>query len=76
VINFANNRPETRDIGLMRPAIMFTGITYIAGGRLHLRHRVVPRERSCPSACRTFRPRHTGHDLQSTSFLCPWLNGL
>ncbi|MES1254576.1 MAG: hypothetical protein ABUS56_03140 [Acidobacteriota bacterium] len=32
VIAVANNRPATSDIGLMRPAIMFTGITYIAGG--------------------------------------------
>ena len=32
VIAAANNRPATGDIGLMRYAILFTGITYIAGG--------------------------------------------
>ena len=32
VIAVANNRPATGDIGLMHPAILFTGITYIAGG--------------------------------------------
>src|SRR3954462_3907589 len=32
VIAVANNRPATGDIGLMHPAIQFTGITYIAGG--------------------------------------------
>jgi hypothetical protein len=32
VIAVANNRPATGDIGLMRSAIVFTGITYIAGG--------------------------------------------
>jgi hypothetical protein len=32
VIAVAKNRPATGDIGLMRPAIVFTGITYIAGG--------------------------------------------
>jgi uncharacterized membrane protein len=32
VIAVANNRPSTGDIGLMHPAILFTGITYIAGG--------------------------------------------
>ena len=34
VIAMANNRPSTGDIGLMHPAILFTGITYIAGGFL------------------------------------------
>jgi hypothetical protein len=34
VIAFANNRPATGDIGLMHPAILFTGVTYIAGGFL------------------------------------------
>ena len=32
VIAVANNRPATGDIGLMRAAIMFTGITYVGGG--------------------------------------------
>jgi len=32
VISFANNRPETGDIGPMHAAIMFMGITYIVGG--------------------------------------------
>ena len=32
VIAVANNRPATGNIGLMHPAILFTGITYIAGG--------------------------------------------
>jgi hypothetical protein len=32
VIAVANNRPATGDVGLMHPAIPFTGITYIAGG--------------------------------------------
>src|ERR1700693_2181702 len=32
VIAVANNRPATGDIGLMRTAIMFTGITYVSGG--------------------------------------------
>ncbi len=32
VIAVANNRPSTGDIGLMHPAILFTGITYIGGG--------------------------------------------
>jgi hypothetical protein len=32
VIAVANNRPATGDIGLMRTAIMFTGITYVGGG--------------------------------------------
>ena len=32
VISVANNRPSTGDIGLMHPAILFTGITYIGGG--------------------------------------------
>ncbi|MBV8762258.1 MAG: hypothetical protein JO257_33515 [Deltaproteobacteria bacterium] len=32
VISVANNRPAIGDIGLMRYAIMFTGLTYIAGG--------------------------------------------
>jgi hypothetical protein len=32
VIAVANNRPATGDIGLMRTAILFTGITYVAGG--------------------------------------------
>ena len=32
VIAVANNRPATGDIGLIHPAILFTGITYIAGG--------------------------------------------
>src|SRR3954453_22773956 len=32
LIAFANNRPATGDIGPMHPAILFTGITYIAGG--------------------------------------------
>jgi hypothetical protein len=32
VIAVATNRPASGDIGLMRPAILFTGITYIAGG--------------------------------------------
>src|SRR5205085_8207021 len=32
VIAVAVNRPTTGDVGLMRPAILFTGITYIAGG--------------------------------------------
>ena len=32
VIAFANNRPATGDIGLMHTAILFTGITYLAGG--------------------------------------------
>ena len=32
VIAVANNRPATGDIGLMHPAILFTGITYVAGG--------------------------------------------
>src|SRR5207244_4433903 len=32
VIAVAVNRPTTGDIGLMHPAILFTGITYIAGG--------------------------------------------
>src|SRR3984893_500205 len=32
VIAVANNRPSTADIGLMHPAILFTGITYIGGG--------------------------------------------
>jgi hypothetical protein len=34
VIAFANNRPATGDIGLMHTEILFTGITYIAGGFL------------------------------------------
>jgi hypothetical protein len=34
VIAVANNRPATGDIGLMRTAILFTGITYVAGGFL------------------------------------------
>jgi hypothetical protein len=34
VIAVANNRPATGDIGLMHPAILFTGVTYIAGGFL------------------------------------------
>src|SRR3954470_6900451 len=32
VISVANNRPATGDIGLMHVALLFTGITYIAGG--------------------------------------------
>ena len=32
VIAFANNRPATGDIGLMHTAILFTAVTYIAGG--------------------------------------------
>lgn len=32
VIAVANNRPATGDIGLMQAAILFTGITYVAGG--------------------------------------------
>lgn len=32
VIAFANNRPATGDIGLMHTAILFTGVTYLAGG--------------------------------------------
>jgi hypothetical protein len=32
VIAFANNRPTTGDIGLMHTAILFTGVTYLAGG--------------------------------------------
>jgi hypothetical protein len=32
VIAVANNRAATGDIGLMHPALLFTGITYIAGG--------------------------------------------
>jgi len=32
VIAVAVNRPSTGDIGLMHPAILFTGITYIGGG--------------------------------------------
>jgi hypothetical protein len=32
VLAVANNRPATGDIGLMHAAIVFTGITYIAGG--------------------------------------------
>src|SRR5213080_3843213 len=32
VIAVAVNRPATGDIGLMHPAILFTGITYLAGG--------------------------------------------
>jgi hypothetical protein len=32
VIAVANNRPATGDIGLMQTAILFTGITYVAGG--------------------------------------------
>jgi hypothetical protein len=32
VIAVANNRPTTGDIGLMHPAILFMGITYIGGG--------------------------------------------
>ena len=32
VIAVANNGPATGDIGLMQPAILFTGITYVAGG--------------------------------------------
>jgi hypothetical protein len=32
VIAIANNRPSTGEIGLMHTAIMFTGLTYIAGG--------------------------------------------
>src|SRR5262245_43766018 len=32
VIGFANNRPVTGDIGLMRAAILFTAVTYIGGG--------------------------------------------
>src|SRR3989454_1016950 len=32
VIAFANNRPITGDIGLMHNAILFTGVTYVAGG--------------------------------------------
>src|SRR5437879_3792396 len=32
VIAVANNRPASGDIGLMHPAILFTGITYIGGG--------------------------------------------
>ena len=32
VIAVANNRPAAGDIGLMRTAIMFTGITYVGGG--------------------------------------------
>jgi hypothetical protein len=32
VIAVANNRPATGDIGLMHQAILFTGITYLAGG--------------------------------------------
>jgi hypothetical protein len=34
VIAFANNRPETGDIGWMQGAIMFTGLTYVGGGVL------------------------------------------
>jgi hypothetical protein len=34
VIAIANNRPAIGDIGLMHPAIMFTGLTYISGGFL------------------------------------------
>jgi hypothetical protein len=32
VIAVANNGPATGDIGLMQPAILFTGITYVGGG--------------------------------------------
>ncbi|HXD82014.1 MAG TPA: hypothetical protein VNU27_10610 [Candidatus Acidoferrum sp.] len=32
VIAFAVNRPTTGDIGLMHTAILFTGVTYVAGG--------------------------------------------
>jgi hypothetical protein len=32
VIAVANNRPATGDIGPMQTAILFTGITYVAGG--------------------------------------------
>jgi len=32
VIAVANNRPATGDIGPMHPALLFTGISYIAGG--------------------------------------------
>ena len=32
VIAEANNAPTTGDIGLMHPAILFTGITYVGGG--------------------------------------------
>jgi hypothetical protein len=32
VIAVANNSPATGDIGLMQTAILFTGITYVAGG--------------------------------------------
>jgi hypothetical protein len=32
VIAMANNRAATNDIGLMHTAILFTGITYVAGG--------------------------------------------
>ena len=32
VISFANNRPVTGDIGLMKSAILFTGFTYVVGG--------------------------------------------
>ena len=32
VIAFANNRPATGDIGLMHTAILFTAVTYLAGG--------------------------------------------
>jgi hypothetical protein len=32
VIAVANNGPATGDIGLMRTAILFTGITYVGGG--------------------------------------------
>ena len=34
VINFANNRPATGDIGWMHTAILFTGVTYVGGGCL------------------------------------------
>lgn len=34
VIAFANNRPETGDIGWMRAALGFTGLTYTGGGVL------------------------------------------
>jgi hypothetical protein len=32
VIDVANNRPSTGDIGLMQTALLFTGITYVSGG--------------------------------------------
>ena len=34
LISIANNRPATGDIGWMKGAIMFTGLTYIVGGVL------------------------------------------